>query len=393
MKKIYYLIALFVCSTMLLVSCDTTNGPSKKDIENATQLVEAHDAYYSTQFVEGVTNDYWMSFTTEDIVIGGDGNPMGTGEFVYLEVFPKTVENNFPAGNYSLAEDATDGYAWAGWEWDMGPDLGIEEGLFIIPQGCFVYVLEDDELVDTKYILSGYIDIKGTSAEAEVFVDATFNDGTKSTYYYKGALKFDDYDAELGGEAGGEGDDLNWDYEPTTAGEYTAKFDYCEMNNWGDYYGDGIDFVDMLLSGTDWNGTFNLSAPLESGENVYGTYTVEAGYKEWTVCPSPGGDYNYDYASFLGTGFEGDVYTVAYYIASGKVIVAKDGIQFDVVSHYGSKIKGEYKGEVVVADKSAGYGYAPAQSRENQSRKMIKLVKASVEDMAYVSVLKNRVHK
>ena len=98
MKKIYYLIALFVCSAMLLVSCDTTNGPSKKDIENATQLVEAHDAYYSTQFVEGVTNDYWMSFTTEDIVMV-DGNPMGTGEFVYLEVFPKTVENNFPAGN------------------------------------------------------------------------------------------------------------------------------------------------------------------------------------------------------------------------------------------------------------------------------------------------------
>jgi hypothetical protein len=71
----------------------------------------------------------------------------------------------------------------------------------------------------------------------------------------------------------------------------------------------------------------------------------------------------------------------------------KDGIQFDVVSHYGSKIKGEYKGDVVVADKSAGYDSAPAQSKENQPRKMIKLVKASVEDMAYFGTLKNRAHK
>lgn len=391
MKKIYYFIALLVCSAMMFVACDNGDKPEDK-YANATQFTELVEAYYSAEFVTGVSNDYWCSFVTEDIVIGGDGNPMGTGEFVYLEVFPATVNNYFPAGEYSLAEDATDGYAWAGWEWDMGVDMGLAEGLYLIPQGCFAYVIEDDDLVATKYMKSGTIEIKGSAEDAELYVDVVFEDGTEGTYYYRGKLKFEDYD-NPGGSTGGEDGELSWDYEPTTAGEYTAKFDYCEMNNWGDYYGDGIDFVDMLLSGTDWNGTFNLSAPLESGENVYGTYTVEAGYKEWTVCPSPGGDYNYDYASFLCTGFEGDVYTVAYYIASGKVIVAKDGIQFDVVSHYGSKIKGEYKGEVVVADKSAGYGYAPAQSRENQSRKMIKLVKASVEDMAYVSVLKNRVHK
>lgn len=389
MKKIYYLIALFVCSAMLLVSCDTTTGPSEKDIKNATQLVEAHDAYYSTQFVEGVTNDYWMSFTTEDIVMV-DGNPMGTGEFVYLEVFPKTVENNFPVGNYPIAEEPEDGYAWAGWEWDMGPDLGIEEGLFVIPQGCFVYVLEDDELVETKYILSGYIDIKGTPAEAEVFVDATFNDGSKSTYYYKGALKFADYDAGSGdGGDGGDGEELNWDYEPTEKGDYTAVFDYCEIGNWGDYYGDGIDFVDVVLSGLEWGAMFNVCAPLNSAENIYGTYTVKSDYSEWSVVPSPGGDMNYDYASFLSTGFEDDVYTIAYYVASGTVVIAEDGITFDVVSHYGSKIKGEYKGDVVVIDKSTQY----APSKSPSKGKSIKFVKATAEDMLYFGVLKNRVHR
>lgn len=388
MKKIYYFFTLLVCSAMLFVSCEK---PENKN-ETATQLTDLVEAYYSSEFVSGVSNDYWCSFITEDIVIDAEGNPMGTGEFVYIEIFPAIVNNNFPAGEYAFAEDPTDGYAWAGWEWDFGADMGYEEGIYLIPQGSFAYVIEDDDLVATKYMLSGSVKISGTPEETELFVDATFADGSKSTYYYKGKLAFEDYD-NPGGNGGGDEEELSWDYEPTTAGEYTATFDYCEMNNWGDYYGDGIDFVDLLLAGTDWNGTFNLSAPLNSGEDIYGTYTVEAGYKEWTVCPSPGGDYYYDYASFLGTGFEGDSYTIAYYIASGKVVVAEDGIQFDVVSHYGSKIKGEYRGDVVVADKSAGYDYAPAQSKENQPRKMIKLVKASVEDMAYFGTLKNRAHK
>lgn len=382
MKKIYYFIVLLVCTAMMFVACDNTNKPKTED---ATQLADLVEAYYSSEFVSGVSNDYWCSFITEDVVIDEEGNPLGTGEFIYLEVFPATVANNFPAGEYAFAEDATDGYAWAGWEWDLGAEIGYGEGVILIPQGSFAYVIEDDELVTTKYMLSGSVKISGTPEAAEVFVDAVFNDGTKSTYYYKGKLKFEDYDND------GEDEELSWDYEPVESGEYTATFDYCEMNNWGDYYGYGTDCVDMVLSGSEWNGTFILSAPLGSGSDVYGTYTVASGYEEWTVDPSPGGSYSYDYASFLGTGFEGDAYTIAYYIASGEVVVAKDGIQFDVVSHYGSKIKGEYKGEVVVVDKSAGY--ASAQSRANQSRRVMKLVKASAEDMAYMGVLRNRVRR
>lgn len=390
MKKIYYFIVLLVCSAMMFVACDNGDKPEEK-YANATQLSELVEAYYSSEFVSGVSNDYWCSFITEDIVIDAEGNPMGTGEFVYLEVFPATVNNNFPAGEYPLAEDATDGYAWSGWEWDLGADYGYDEGVLVIPQGSFVYVIEDDGLIATKYMVSGSIEIKGDASEAEVFADVTFDDGTKGSYYYKGRLNFEDYDAQTGGGGDDGSGELSWDYEPTTAGEYTATFDYCEMNNWGDYYGDGIDFVDMVLTGTEWNGTFNLSAPLNSGENVYGTYTVAEGYGEWTVCPSPGGDLDYDYASFLGTGLEEGYYTTAYYIASGTVVVAEDGIQFDVVSHYGSKIKGEYKGDVVVADKSTTQ-YAPAEVK-GQSRRAIKLVKVSAEDMAYIGVLKNRVHK
>lgn len=392
MKKIYSLFVALVACAMLFVACEPS-GVSNKDKMKATQLTASYDAYYSHEYIEGVSNDYWMSFGTEDIVMDmSTGYPMGTGEFVYLEVFPTTVENNFPAGSFTLAEEARDGYAWAGWEWDLGVDLGYDEGYYVIPQGCFVYVLEDDELVTTKYMVSGYVEVTGTPSAAEVYADVTFDDGTKSTYYYKGRLKFEDYDeGDEDNPDNGTGD-LNWDYEPTTAGEYSATFEYCDMNNWGDYYGDGTEYVDMTLTGTEWYAIFGLCAPLGSGVDAYGTYTVKDGYTDWTAVPSPGGDNDYDYASFVATDMDASgKYSTAYYIASGTVVVAEDGVKFDVVSHYGSKIQGEYKGTVTIADKSTPQ-YAPAMSGNGRVRS-IKLERASVADMVYFGELKNRVRK
>ena len=390
MKKIYYFFTLLVCSAMLFVSCEKPEKSENKN-ETATQLTDLVEAYYSSEFVSGVSNDYWCSFITEDIVIDAEGNPMGTGEFVYIEIFPAIVNNNFPAGEYAFAEEPTDGYAWAGWEWDLGADMGYEEGIYLIPQGSFAYVIEDDDLVATKYMLSGSVKISGTPEEAELFVDATFADGSKSTYYYKGKLAFEDYD-NPGGNGGGDEEELSWDYEPTTAGEYTATFDYCEMNNWGDYYGDGTEYVYLTLNGTEWYAIFGLCAPLGSGVEAYGTYTVKDGYTDWTAVPSPGGDNEYDYASFVATGMNGiGAYSIAYYVASGTVVVAADGIKFDIVSHYGSKIKGEYKGTVTIADKTTPQ-YAPAMTEKGRVNS-IKLERALVEDMAYFGELKKRVRK
>ena len=390
MKKIYSLFVALVACAMLFVACEP-GGVSSKDKENATQMTTLHDAFYSHQYVSGVSNDFWMSFTTEDLEMTADGTAAyGTGDFVYLEVFPKTVENNFPAGKFPLAEDPQDGYAWAGWEWDFGAEMGYGEGFYVIPQGCFAYVFEDDEMIATKYMISGYVEVSGTPAEAEVYADVTFDDGSKATYYYKGKLKFENNDEEEDPDNGtGE---LNWDYEPTETGEYNATFDYCDMNNWGDYYGDGTEYVDMTLTGTEWYAIFGLCAPLGSGVEAYGTYTVKDGYTDWTAVPSPGGDNDYDYASFVATGMDASgAYSIAYYVASGTVIVAEDGIKFDVVSHYGSKIQGEYKGAVTIADKSTPQ-YAPAMT-DNGRIKSIKLERASVEGMAYFGELKNRVRK
>ena len=390
MKKIYSIFVALVACAMLFVACDPS-GVSGKDKKNATQMTTLHDAFYSHQYVDGVSNDFWMSFTTEDVEIPESGYEIyGTGEFVYLEVFPKTVENDFPAGRFQLKEEPEDGYGWAGNEYDFGAELGYEEGFYVIPQGCFVYVVEDDAIVATKYMISGYVEVSGTPAEAEVYADVTFDDGSKATYYYSGKLKFANNDEEENPDNGTGS--LNWDYEPTTAGEYSATFEYCDMNNWGDYYGDGTEYVDMTLTGTEWYAIFGLCAPLGSGVEAYGTYTVKDGYTDWTAVPSPGGDNDYDYASFVATDMDASgKYSTAYYVASGTVVVAEDGVKFDVVSHYGSKIQGEYKGTVTIADKSTPQ-YAPAMSGNGRVRS-IKLERASVADMVYFGELKNRVRK
>ena len=72
MKKIYSFFVALVACAMLFVACEERPQETGKDIANATQLVEAHDTYYSHEYVEGVSNDFWMSFTTEDIEIPAD---------------------------------------------------------------------------------------------------------------------------------------------------------------------------------------------------------------------------------------------------------------------------------------------------------------------------------
>ena len=389
--------ALIACA-MLFVSCDTTTGggstdDGNKDKENATQLVEVYDAYYSHKVVEGVSNDFWMSFLTDDVEISADGYKIyGTGEFVYFEVFPKTVTNNFPVGKFILQADPKDDYAWAGSKYDMGLDYGYEEGVYVISQGCFAYIIEDDEVVDTKYMLSGYVEVTGTASNAEVFADVVFDDGSKATYYYKGKLKFEDYDAETGGGTGSGNGGYTFDYEPTDAGEYDVTFDYCQVYNNGDFYSTGSDFISLYLNGEEWMAVYDLFAPLGSGEDIYGTYTIEDGkYDGWYGVPSSGGTEEGDTPSFFGTDFTGDgYYMTAYYVVSGTVVIAEDGVTIDATTYYGSKIKASYVGDVsVIADAQVA---RPMHSVATQQGRR-KLVKASAEDMVYFGALKNRVRR
>ena len=376
--------ALIACA-MLFVSCDTNTGggstdDGNKDKENATQLVEVYDAYYSHELVQGVSNDYWMSFFTTEID-KEEGYPKGSCEFVVFEFFPTTIENGFPVGNYFFAEEPQDGYAWAGWEYEE-----------YWAQGSFVYLMEDGEVFEVKYMVSGEVEVTGTASNAEVFADVVFDDGSKATYYYKGKLKFEDYDVETGGGTGSGNGGYTFDYEPTDAGEYDVTFDYCQVYNNGDFYSTGSDFISLYLNGEEWMAVYDLFAPLGSGEDIYGTYTIEDGkYDGWYGVPSSGGTEEGDTPSFFGTDFTGDgYYMTAYYVVSGTVVIAEDGVTIDATTYYGSKIKASYVGDVsVIADAQVA---RPVHSVATQQGRR-KLVKASAEDMVYFGALKNRVRR
>ncbi len=370
MKKICYFIVLLVSLSIVFVACDNGNKPNDK-YENATQLVEALDAYYSSETVGAVSNYYRASFVTEGIEIHEEGL-IGTGEMLCICVFPEVVENNFPIGNFSFIDTPTNGSAWT--------------------QGSCLYVFEDGNgmILEPKYIVSGYVEIKGTSSDAEVFVDATFEDGSKSTYYYKGKLEFQDYDAE----GGTTEEEFSFDYEPKEKGEYNVTFDVCQILNNGNYYSTGSDYLELYLNGVEWLAMFDLFAPINSGENVFGTYTIVADqYDAWCGVPSAGGDLYGDTPSYFGTNFnEEGYYTTTYFVVSGNVKIAADGVVADVTSYYGSKIKGVYNGEVVVETGDSQQNVVSDQ-RVAKKRAGLKLVKASAEDLVYFSALRNRMYK
>ena len=284
---------------------DSTDVIPDEPKVDAIKLVEVYESYYSKEFVDGVSNDYWMSFLGEGLEFV-DGEPMGSGILVTLEIFPTEVEGNFRVGEFVFAADAEDGYAWAGWEYDAGPDYGLDEGILIMPQGSFVYVVENGEPVEIKYIVSGKITISGASSAAEVLVDATFADGSQANYSYEGELMFEDYD-ELGGEGSG-----------------------------GDDYGDTPSF--------------------------FGTNFSEEGY-----------------------------YTTSYYVVSGTVVIAEDGVTVDVMTYYGSKIRATYEGEVVV--ETGEVQRVKAEQSVSAKQRRMKLVKSSVEDLIYFGTLRNYLRK
>lgn len=213
------------------------------------------------------------------------------------------------------------------------------------------------------------------------------------------AFMFVACDTSVGGEDQDEingvednDDEFNFDYEPTTAGEYEVTFDVCQILNNGNIYNTGSDYIEVYLNGLEWIASFDLFAPLSSGENIYGTYTIVADtYDEWCGVPSSGGDDYGDTPSFFGTDFtEEGYYTIAYYVVSGSVVIAKDAVNIDVVTHYGSKIKASYKGDVVV---ETGDVSAVLECKASNKCARLRLVEKSLGDVVYLGVLRNRVRR
>ena len=73
------------------------------------------------------------------------------------------------------------------------------------------------------------------------------------------------------------------------------------------------------------------------------------------------------------------------------VVVAEDGVDIDVTTYNGSKIKGSYDGEVVV--ETGETQMVKSLNSAPKKAPSVKLVKATVKDVAYFGVLRNRMFK
>lgn len=158
-------------------------------------------------------------------------------------------------------------------------------------------------------------------------------------------------DIEGGGE-GGDEDELDYTYEPTDKTTLNMTFDSVEYE---DYSFLGFPYVDMYFIGEEYEMELTAFADAVPVTMIpVGTYEISDSYEVGTIEASPGGDYNYDYPSFVATDFEYDEefgfwgYGAAYYLMSGTVTVAEDPagvkVTVDAKSYNGSTVKGTFVG-------------------------------------------------
>lgn len=155
---------------------------------------------------------------------------------------------------------------------------------------------------------------------------------------------------------GGDDGDYNYEYEPTTKTNLNITFDSME---YGDYSEDlGYDYTDMYFVSDDYEMELGIFLPAVSGTAVApGTYQITDTYAPGTVQASPGGDDEYDYPTYIATGFEYDsdygdyFYTKAYYLVSGTLKVENDpaGVKMTITgtTYYGSTVNATFVGAAV----------------------------------------------
>lgn len=210
-----------------------------------------------------------------------------------------------------------------------------------------------------------YVDASEDYVEADPVVVITgINSKTvsilceKQLRCYSVEFYFDeDIDPELG--EGSEEGEYSFDYEPTEQTTISTTFSEMSYLDYTDYIGMPATY---LLAENDECG-IELMVFAQSVATTglpVGTYLINDTYEEGTVQASPGGDDEYDYPSFLYTGFEYDpeydetYYTDTYYIESGTLTVATDpaGIKLTLSakSHFGSTINATFTGRPSVYD-------------------------------------------
>ena len=297
------------------------------------------------------------------------------------EVALNDVVVTYVNGKNVWVKDATGAmllYLAANATWSEGDVLAGVEGVVDIYNGLYEVKPNADQAaavvatpgeapepelltVITDADVNKYIIIEGVTAEGEFVegtvsnINITMGDATYtlrnnfknaytfeagSTYtvlavvsYYKTGIQLYFIDAE---EEGGQSD-LNYDYEPTTVSTFDVTIASVSVKDLVADYG----VIIFELEDADGAYFAYLELISSTSEPATGTYPINFTEQDGTFYASPGGDDQYDYGCYFGV-MEGEYYN-PYYMVSGSVEIAEDGMTVNATSYNGSTIKLTYK--------------------------------------------------
>ena len=156
------------------------------------------------------------------------------------------------------------------------------------------------------------------------------------------------------GEGGGAGGEYSYDYEPDEVLTFNVEMATAEIEDYTADYG----VVTMYFESADGSYFASMELIISSADLVVpGAYQISDSEEEGTFYASPGGDDEYDYGCFFGVTYidpeDGNEYYYPYYLVSGNVTIAQDGIQVQAKSYKGSTVNFSYveKDDAVVNTK------------------------------------------
>ena len=149
-----------------------------------------------------------------------------------------------------------------------------------------------------------------------------------------------------------EEDDYSFEWEPEEATTINLTFTDLDVLDMTENLGYAC--TSLYLSNDDYEMSLSVFTSTIEGETILpvGTYPINDSYEDNTVMASPGGYEDYDFPSYLITGFEYNEasnswsYNTVYYLASGtmEVIGMEGGVQLEIhaTTHFGSTVNATY---------------------------------------------------
>ena len=136
---------------------------------------------------------------------------------------------------------------------------------------------------------------------------------------------------------GGQEETIGYDYEPTTVSTFDVTIASVSVKDHVADYG----VITFELEDADGAYFAYLELISSTSEPATGIYPINFTEQDGTFYASPGGDDEYDYGCYFGV-MDGEYYN-PYYMVSGSVEIAEDGMTVNATSYNGSTIKLTYK--------------------------------------------------